>query len=583
MKEEIKNKTPKFDALLDEILQNLVPYTQECSQKNLFQYCEGVFEITDEDIKFYKIFRVPPSKFCPTCRKNRRFAFGTNIMLYKRLNNTPGKSGYVISFVPPASPLLVYDLLSYQTIFEPYSYAVKYFETKSFIDQFYDLRLRVPQPAIIRDPSNINSEYSLNGRNSKNMYWVASGWNSENIWYSDSTFNCREIIDCYKMDKSERCYESVSSKNSYNSNYLYFSESCIDSQLLYDCRNCQNCFGCINLRNKKYCYFNEQLSKEDYELKLFDAHFESRKSRDKMFKKFWSFVKTKPIRASRVEHSKNVNGVIIVNSQNCQNVVNCEGSENERYADWIFGHKDSMDVFVSGDSEKLYNTTAVGSQCSNVKFSFASKFITDSEFVINCRNCTNCFACIGLQNKSYCIFNKQYSPEDYFKELDRIKTSMISRGEYGEFLPYKFSTFAYNSSSADIPFPLEKESIQKLGALWQPDVNIDAVNIPTLSAQEVPDTISEVDDSILNKAIVCQETNRPFKIVNGELEFYRKHNIPLPLVHPQKRIRNRFKYAGNRLINKAICNFCKKDINSMFDPKSNLILCCEECYKQEVY
>ena len=170
MKQETKNKTPKFNVLLDEILKDLVPHKRECLQKNLFKYCEGVFEIFDEDIKFYKMLRVPPPKLCPSCRKNLRFSFGNSIMFYKRINNAPGKSDYVISSVPPVSPFIVYDLLSYQTIFEPYSYATKYDETKSFLDQFYDLRLKVPQPAIIRDPSNINSEYSLSGRNSKNMY-----------------------------------------------------------------------------------------------------------------------------------------------------------------------------------------------------------------------------------------------------------------------------------------------------------------------------------------------------------------------------------------------------------------------------
>jgi len=577
----MESKTPKFDKLLDEILENLTPHKRECLQSNVSKYCEGIFEITKEDIEFYKMLKVPPPKCCSVCRKIRRFSFVNTNILYKHPNNAPEKSGYVISFVPPISALSVYDVLSYQKIFEPYAYAKKFDETIDFFSQFYNLRLKVPQPAIIRDPSSINSEYSLNGRNLKNGYWVSGGWNSEDVWYSGSIFDSREIMDCYKIRNSEKCYESVDSRGSYNCSYLYFSENCIDSQLLYDCRNCQNCFGCVNLRNRRYYLFNNKLSKEAYEKELQHIHFKSRKHRKIMFDKFWSFIKTQPLRAPRIEHSKDVDGVIILDSKNCHNVINCEKSEHERHVDSIVGHKDSMDVYVSGGSEKLYETAAVGSQCSNVKFSFASKFITDSEFLINCRNCSNCFACIGLENKSYCILNKQYHIDDYFKELDHIKTSMMKSDQYGEFLPYKFSTFAYNGSSADMPFPLNKNEIQQLGALWQPDIEIDGVNMITLSPEEVPDSIVEVDDSILTKAIICEETGKPFRIVNSELEFYRKHNIPIPVVHPYKRIRNRNKYVGNRMINKTVCSSCKKGINSMYDTKEDLILYCDECYKRE--
>ena len=56
------SKTPNFDKALDEILEKLVPHTCECIQHNLSKYCEGTFEITDQDIEFYKILRVPPPK-----------------------------------------------------------------------------------------------------------------------------------------------------------------------------------------------------------------------------------------------------------------------------------------------------------------------------------------------------------------------------------------------------------------------------------------------------------------------------------------------------------------------------------------
>ena len=47
----MKSQTPKFDALLDKILENLKPQELVCIQKDISKYCEVKFKITDEDIK----------------------------------------------------------------------------------------------------------------------------------------------------------------------------------------------------------------------------------------------------------------------------------------------------------------------------------------------------------------------------------------------------------------------------------------------------------------------------------------------------------------------------------------------------
>ena len=36
----------------------------------------------------------------------------------------------------------------------------------------------------------------------------------------------------------------------------------------YDIRHCEHCFGCVALQHKKYCIFNKQYTKEEYEAKL---------------------------------------------------------------------------------------------------------------------------------------------------------------------------------------------------------------------------------------------------------------------------------------------------------------------------
>jgi len=61
----------------------------------------------------------------------------------------------------------------------------------------------------------------------------------------------------------------------------------------------------------------------------------------------------------------------------------------------------------------------------------------------------------------------------------------------------------------------------------------------TISAKDLPDNIKDVEDSILDKAIICEVSGRPYRLIKQELEFYRKHNIPLPHKHHETRFLER--------------------------------------------
>jgi hypothetical protein len=194
---------------------------------------------------------------------------------------------------------------------------------------------------------------------------------------------------------------------------------------------------------------------------------------------FWSFVKSQPVLAARSSRAIDSDGVVLTDCKDCTKCVSIEKAEHERYCDSTISHKDSMDVYASGASALMYETSGSGGQTSNSKFLVISKTSVDCEYMINCHNCQNCFGCIALENKSYCIFNKQYEPEEYFKELDKIKTAMLTRGEYGEFFPYKFSAFAYNGSDVDVAYPMTKDEISKLDALYQTDIETDFTGLKT--------------------------------------------------------------------------------------------------------
>jgi hypothetical protein len=577
------SKTPNFDTALDAILSELVPHGRTCRQKELSRFCEGEFKIVDKDIEFFKLLRVPPPTLCPTCRRQKRFAFVNRCSFYKRKNDAPDAKGPMISYVPPNSPFVVYDLDYYRSAnWDPLTYGTTYTEDVSFFDQFFDLRLKVPQPGILRDPSNVNYEYSLNGKNSKNVYCSSGVFDSEDVWYTIFCTKSRQIMDSQKPTKSENCYNIFFTNHASNCFYLYYSADCIDSWFLYNCRNCQNCFGCVNLRNKNYCWFNEQLSKEEYEKRFKEFGLDKRSVVEKVKEEFWVFVKSHPVLASRSVRAINSNGVVLTDCNDCTNCVSAERCEHERYCDSVISHKDSMDVYASGASDLTYESTGSGGQASNVKFMVISKTCINSEYLINCRLCENCFGCIALENKKYCIFNKQYEPEEYYKELDRVKTAMLTNGEYGEFYPYKFSAFAYNGADVDIAYPLEKEEVEKLGALWQEHVATDTAGLAVLAKDQVPDSITDVTDDILNQAIICEVTGKPFRVIKTELEFYRRHGLPLPTIHPYERMRRFFAHMGNHLMRQDVCESCGAGLQTIYPEGEGWRLHCETCFNRQV-
>jgi hypothetical protein len=50
----------------------------------------------------------------------------------------------------------------------------------------------------------------------------------------------------------------------------------------------------------------------------------------------------------------------------------------------------------------------------------------------------------------------------------------------------------------------------------------------------------------LNWAIKCEVSEKPFRIIKQELEFYRKHNLPIPKKHPDIRHLERMKLRNPR-------------------------------------
>lgn len=571
-------KTPKFDTLLDSILDELVPHVRVCGD------CKKDFQIEADDITFYKMMRVPPPKLCPDCRQRRRLAFANYSNIYRRKCDVPGHTEMMISPVAPVMPWITYDHETYYSdSWDPYNYGQQVQPGESFFSQYHKLLKVIPQPGVRRGESSINCDFSFYGKFMKDCYYVFGGRKSEDIMYSSSVYRSIHAVDSYSIYDVDTVYQNIGTQDCYKINYGYFSSNCIESDFIFDCRNCQNCFGCVNLRNKNYCWFNEQLTKEEYLKRRAQVDLGSIKTTKEYKDKFWNFVKENPIRAARISQSNNCSGEDIRESNNCHECFTVEKSENLKYAAFaIVKLKDCMDVGHSGGAERMYDSQNCGTLSSNIKFSFAGKESIDCEYMMSSKNCTNCFGCVALQNASYSIFNKQYTEEEYWPVLDEVKTKMLQDGDYGEFFPMNFSPCAYNSSLAQIMYPMTENEAKERGVYWQPENDIDTKGLNTINAESLPDNVKSVTEDLYNIAIIGEVSKKPYKLTAREVEFYKRYSLALPTDTPYQRTLDRFKILNNFKMNDENCVSCKKEIKSLFKKSDGFKPLCEQCYLKEV-
>lgn len=244
-----------------------------------------------------------------------------------------------------------------------------------------------------------------------------------------------------------------------------------------------------------------------------------------------------------------------------------------------------MDCWIAGPNISLSYEVVESYESANIKFSYFIRDGLDLEYCLECHNCQYCFGCIGLRNKKYHIFNKPYPEKDYWQELDKIKVKMLNDGEYGEFFPLSIALHPYNNTYASIEFPLSKERVEQRGWNWHEDISeIDIKDFEKIEAKDVSKDIKDVKDDILQKAIICEITKKPFRIMKPELNFYRKNNLPIPTKNPEQRILERFQKRNPVKLWKSSCAKCHKDMHTSYSPEKQrkLKIYCEVCYLKEV-
>jgi len=602
------SKTPEFDKKIFSELENLSPHEKPCRNKGISPHCEGDFKIYAEDIEFYKKFKIPPPTMCFHCRNQVRTAYIPNLLKFYKKEDSAEEGKKTISCFHPESEYKVFNNKYYfnPDTWDALDYGRDYDPQKPFLEQYHKLLLETPHYAIPRYSKNVvNSEYTVDSGEVKDCYMSATMGHCENVNYCLWAVYSRDCFDCLGVGSSEGCYENTVNNRCSNSYFLYQCFDSMDCTLCYDCRNCQDCFGCTNLRNRQYCFFNQQLTKEEYEKKTGEINLGNRDVLKEYQEKFWE-LKNRSLHLSAYRRKcENSLGHQLGNAKNCFYCFWGGDSENIRWSSDFMNMKDGMDLSIAGPGELGYNVADMWESADIKCCSFVGQSL-DLEYCFECFDSKHCFGCVGLKKKQYCILNKQYTEEEYWKLVDEIKTNMLEAGEYGEFPSLSFALFPYRDTFAHANYPLSDSELKNLGGIDLPEPETE--NRGALPIESLEKDIKDTGDDILDKVFLCESSGKPFRFIRPELEYHRKHNMALPTKHPQVRLLERLKWRdpirlwtrtcmcqGKHGVNgegKGIYSNiaehahgdkpCGNEFQTSYNPERPEVVYCEECYKREV-
>lgn len=584
------------------------------SETKKCQNCKKEFTIEPEDFAFLKRINIPPPTFCWRCRAIRRMAFRNIRHPYFRTCDATKQK--IFTLMPPDNPMPVYeDRYWASDNWDPLEYGMDYDFSKPFFVQIKELYNKVPW-GVMWSMQRVNSDYAV-GAYSKNCYLNFDSGFDEDSAYSVTLLYSKQCLDMVNSKDCELCYYCINTNQSYKTFFSRNCTSCVEVWFSQDCISCNNCLGCSGLRNKSYCIFNQQYSKEEYKTKLEAMKLDSWSSIRNIRKQAEKFWEQSPV---KFQHSVRVmkgRGDYLYNGKELYNCFFVGNAQNMRHCISVIypSNKDGMDVTSSENTDLAYETLCSGEAIYKTLAVVECINTSESAYSINCRFAENVFGCVALHSKSYCILNKQYSKEEYFKMLPKIIKHMNdmpytdAQGrvyKYGEFFPFDMSSFGYNQSQAFEYFPISREEAEKMGYRWKmPEERKYDI---TMHTEEIPDSIADVTDKILEEVIQCEHNKSKnhsfgcdadcataFRITKQELDFYRRLGLPLPRLCFNCRHIDRIKWRNVPALYQRQCMCdktnhphhldirCPSKFETSYPPENPQIIYCEDCYNKEVY
>lgn len=128
-----------------------------------------------------------------------------------------------------------------------------------------------------------------------------------------------------------------------------------------------------------------------------------------------------PVIPEHTEHSEDITGDYLYSCKLVESSFDTAHSSNGAYLfdSYMLVHSFDCDYCVS--SEYLYESENCA-RCNNSSFLINCVNMIDCHYCVDGEDLKNCFGCVRLTHKQYCLFNRQYSKEEYFEKLSAWKT-----------------------------------------------------------------------------------------------------------------------------------------------------------------
>lgn len=557
------------------------------------QNCKNDFNIELDDFAFYENIKVPAPTWCSECRFMRRLSFLNWITLYN--GKCASCEEFMITSIHEDKSYRVFCLKCWWADdWDGTEYAMDYDPSRNFFEQMIELKNKSTFMALENLYSTLeNSPYVNATAYQKNCFMVFNADYGEQNAYTMVYAHIKECLDGYRMKNTELCYECVGAHKSYKCIYSEEIDSCANVNFSKSCFGCNDCLGCMNLRNKSYCIFNKQYSKEEYDKITSEYNLETREGLDKMFKLSREFWLTKPQRSTN-GNSLNINttGDFVYESKNVKNCYMVSGVEDSKYTQMITMSpvKNCHDYTNWGNgAENIYECLTVGEGAYNNQFCIQCwPNAMNNQYCMYSIQAKDCFGCVNLKRKKYCILNKEYKKEEYEKLREHIIEDMKNNPyidkdgrvwKYGEQLPFEMSPFSYNETMANYFFPLTKEEASQKKISWfeTPENKYTF----TIEPAELPKSVIEIKDEIINEIIECIECHKGYKF--NQLEIYLHRKIGVPVSHKcwKCRFKRRFNSVNKSKLYDRNCQKCNCEIKTSYSPDRPDIVYCEKCYQGE--
>jgi len=539
-----------------------------------------------------KYFDAPEPTLCFDHFLQQHFAYRNERHLYRRTCELCGAT--ILAMYAPESYVHVYCRACWHSDqWDVLQYGKPYNSSRPFFEQWFELVQQVPHFNLFQIGENINCKYANYIRDGKDAYLSFSSLNTEGSVYNSNIDFSRDCADSFQVNKSELLYDCVFTTQSYHCAFLTRAENCTDCYFGRDLLDCQNCFGCVNLRHKKFYWYNEPLAQEEYQQRVKEV-LQNRAMIEKHQKKFEQFVPQFPVEATNIRNSSECSGNEITHSQKITNGYNLVEVENGVDLYRIVYSHDMYRVLYSAYPECMYQSS-VGSKMHYSCGLYMCPEVGFSAYSYICENADELFGCVGVRQKKFCILNTQYSEEEYRILRKQITADMKKRGEWGEFFPTQYSPHAYNDTLSQDFFPLTENEVLQKGWRWQHNQG-GTHGKETIQPEDIPETIEKISADIVKQILRCKKCDKNYRIQKKELEILQSHHLPIPLECQDCRFALRLKRSYQPKLYKRQCmcdcrhhdhthrdSLCSKHITSIYAPHRPEIVYCKECYQKEVY